>query len=345
MRIATYNVQSFDRLFGRDGDDSDDDGGDLLDDDGPSGRYGISRRRQTAALGAVFHALDADAVMVIEAPDERREQGGVPALETFARHFKLRARKGVTGFPSDTRQEITLLHDPDALQARHDSQADGVARFDETFLLDLNEDGHPDTIRWSKPPLEVAVTTARGTPLRLIGVHAKSKAVHGARDSAHATRIGIDNRRKQLAQCVWLRARVDRHLAAGEATIVLGDFNDGPGIDEVEALFGRSGVEIVLGEGNAVRLFDPSARVVSSRRTLAAPTTARFRLPPDDEGEARWLSALLDYVMVTPDLRERRPRWRIWHPFDDPACYADEALRDALLAASDHFPVTLDLDV
>jgi endonuclease/exonuclease/phosphatase family metal-dependent hydrolase len=49
--------------------------------------------------------------------------------------------------------------------------------------------------------------------------------------------------------------------------------------------------------------------------------------------------------MVSPDLRAKNPRWRIWHPFDNRACWRDEALRDALLHASDHFPVTLDLDL
>ena len=58
-----------------------------------------------------------------------------------------------------------------------------------------------------------------------------------------------------------------------------------------------------------------------------------------------YLHALLDYIMVSPDLAARRPRWHIWHPFDDPACYADPPLRDALLTASDHFPVTLDIDL
>ncbi len=40
----------------------------------------------------------------------------------------------------------------------------------------------------------------------------------------------IENRRKQLAQCVWLRQRVAGHLQAGDSLIVLGDFNDGPGL-------------------------------------------------------------------------------------------------------------------
>ena len=125
--------------------------------------------------------------------------------------------------------------------------------------------------------------------------------------------------------------------------VVMGDFNDGPGLDAQERLFGRSGIEIVLGEGEVPerRLYDPHAALALSHPMAAQPATARFAVPPD----WRILSALLDYAMISPDLRTHAPRWRIWHPFDDPAIYADTALREALLAASDHFPVTLDLDL
>jgi hypothetical protein len=111
-------------------------------------------------------------------------------------------------------------------------------------------------------------------------------------------------------------------------------------LDEYEQLFGRSGVEIVLGEETGIHLHDPHARMALTRRVGAMPVTARFYIPQ----EKRYLQALLDYVMLSPDLCARDPHWRIWHPFDDPVCYGTPELRDALLAASDHFPVSVDLD-
>jgi hypothetical protein len=334
MRFATWNVQWFDHLY--------DEQSRLWNDDGRGGREGVTRAEQTQAIARVLHALDADAILIVEAPDSRRRsRDGLPVLADFARRAGLRTSQALMGFPSDSRQEIALLFDPDVLRARHDPQSGEPPRFDGTFRADLDGDGRPEPIRWSKPPLEADLLTDAGHRLRLIGVHAKSKAAHGARDEGHALRIAVENRRKQLAQCLWLRARVDRHLAQGDPLIVLGDFNDGPGLDEHEAQFGRSGIEIVLGEGDGPRLFDPHAALALRGPTAAQPATARFRIPPD----GRWLSALLDYVMVSPDVRARRPRWRIWHPFDDPACWRDEALRNALLHASDHFPVTLDIDL
>tara|TARA_R110002049_G_scaffold10127_6_gene50558 strand:- start:27762 stop:28784 length:1023 start_codon:yes stop_codon:yes gene_type:complete len=339
MRIATYNVEWFSGLF--------DQNNDLFDDGGWSGRYNVTRAAQTAALGRVFQALDADAVMVIEAPDQSRKQSTVRALEGFAARFGLRAREAVMGYSNDTQQEIALLYDPGSITARHApggvfsglDGASGAPRFDGVLRIDLDIDATEDRVVFSKPPLELAVTTRSGFAFHMIGAHLKSKAPHGATSDAEAMTFGIANRRKQLAQAIWLRVRIETHLAAGTPLMVMGDMNDGPGLDEFEDLFGRSSVEIVLGQGQA-GLFDPHAKQALSRRLGPAPTTARFWIRP----EKRYLQALLDYIMVTRDFRKRGARWRIWHPMDDPECWHNDELRDALVTASDHFPVTIDFD-
>lgn len=341
MRIATYNVEWFNALF--------DDEDQLLEDDGPSGRHGVSRIEQIVALGIVFTALDADAVMIIEAPDEGPGRSCVAALEGFAARFGLRARKALVGFASESQQEIALLYDPDVLRARHDPQGEPTGkrgsgdapRFDGVFRLDGNDTPEDmQTVRFARPPLELAVETATGMRLRMIGVHTKSKVPHGARDAEDAIRVALENRRKQLAQCLWLRQRIESHLAAGEPLIVLGDFNDGPELDEYDALLPRSGIEVVLGwDGpRALQLYDRHARKALSRHLAAAPASARFQMH-----DGQFLSALLDYVMLSPDLCAGGPVWRIWHPFDDPGCFRVPELREALLAASDHFPVSIDI--
>lgn len=335
LRLATYNVEWFNALF--------DDHGRMLADAGPSSRYKTSRAEQLGALGIVFTALDADLVLVIEAPDTNSRRSTVTALEGFAHHFGLRARKAVIGFPSDTEQEIACLYDPDRLTVHHDplgaaSTSHGSAdapRFDGTFRYDFDANAVTETIRFSKPPLELAIRTSGGTALRLVGVHAKSKNPYGAVGRAAEIRLSVENRRKQLAQCLWIRARAEAHLAADESLIVLGDFNDGPGLDTYERLFGRSGVEIVLGT-DAPRLHDPHADMALASRIGLTPTTARFWLAP----QKRYFEALLDFIMLSPDLVPGAA-WRIWHPFNDPEI--DPDLRDALLSASDHFPVTVDL--
>ena len=334
MRIATYNVEWFNRLFSNDGQ--------LINDDSWSSRWDVTKARQTEALGTIFAKMNADAVMIIEAPDSSPNRDGETALQTFASAFGLRSNRALIGFPNDTQQEIALLYDPSAMKVVH-KPLGGTAdtpSFDQDFFLDVDVDAKPDPIRWSKPPLEVEVTLQNQKVLNLIGVHAKSKAPHGATEASEATRISIENRRKQLAQCIWLRRRVEQHLDQHNPLIVLGDFNDGPGLDEYEKLFGRSGVEIVLGEGATNKLFDPHARLALGSKLGAKPSTARFR-----RKDGPYLQALLDYIMVSEDLMECQPKWQIWHPFDHPGCFADPILRDALLDASDHFPVVLDIDL
>ncbi len=114
MRIATYNVEWFNALFDHDGH--------ILDDAGPSARYGVTRADQLAGLGIVFTAMNADAVLVVEAPDQNRRRTTAGQLEAFAAMFGLRTRKAVAGFPSETEQEIALLYDPERLSAVHDPQ-------------------------------------------------------------------------------------------------------------------------------------------------------------------------------------------------------------------------------
>ena len=247
MRIATYNVEWMNALF--------DDDNALRLDDSWSSRYDITKAQQGAAVGRVFQALDADAVMIIEAPDHGSKRDTVVALENFARHFGLRANRAVIGFANTTQQEIALLYDPETLNVRHDPQGEAAGktgahvapRFDSAFRIDLDIDAVEDLVQFSKPPLELALRTVSGFEFRMIGAHLKSKAPHGAENRDEVMRFSIANRRKQLAQAIWLRQRISAHLAAGDALMVMGDMNDGPGLDEYEHLFGRSSVEILLG--------------------------------------------------------------------------------------------------
>lgn len=347
MRLATWNIEWFNTLFEDDA---------LMRDARWSARRDVTRARQADAIAAVLRAMDPDALLVVEAPDERERGSTARRLTAFAAAYDLRLSRAMIGFDNGTQQEIALWFDPASLSARHDAigarmdAAEARARdltetpaprFDSVLPLDLDEDGRVDLHRFSKPPLEAVVTPTGGAPFRIIGVHCKSKAPHGASSPAEAREISLINRRKQLAQCEWLRRRIDHHLDRGEDVIVLGDLNDGPGLDEYERLFGRSGVEIVMGDiATPDRLLrNPFVRVRLHAKFGWRPATARFY----HRDKGRYINALLDFIMLTPDLAARTgPEWRIWHPFDDAQIYGDKPLREALLTASDHFPVTLD---
>lgn len=341
MRIATWNIEWFTGLFDHEGR--------ILEDDAASGRYGVSRRAQLLGIGIVMAAMDADAIFIVEAPDDNKRQSTVAQLEAFAALCGLRCRAAIMGLPSDTEQELALLYDPDVLTP---SFAPGgtpeAPRFDAVFGIDLGGTAGMERAHFARAPLELLITPAKGAPFRMIGVHAKSKAPHGARNDADVARIGARNRRKQIAQCLWLRRRIETHLREGARLIVLGDLNDGPGLDDFEGLLGISGVEIVMGcdlaQGCAIpgpmRLYDPHALAALRRPLGGGPSTARFF----DQRLRRFFPALLDYILVSHAIELTQPGWRIWHPFDDPKCFKNDELRQALLDASDHFPVTLDFD-
>ena len=340
LRLATYNVEWFTELF--------DDNGAFLNDDTLSIRYNVSRAQQFEAIGAVLSALDADAVMIIEGPDQSETRSAARALENFAAHFKLRARRALVGFTSNTRQEIVLIYDPDVMSVRHDPMGDAdktsaAPRFDFEYLYDLNGDGVAENIGFSKPPLEVLAEIFDGPDLRLIGVHTKSKAPRATRNKAEFVAQSIQNRRKQLAECFWLRGRVAQILVQGLPLIVLGDFNDGPGLDEYERQFGYSSVEVVMGASNPnqAQLFDPHGAKIAAPWGDIAPTTSRFYLP-ELKG---YFEALLDFIMVSPSIAAAAPTWRIWHPLHDAEIAANSVLAAALLTASDHFPVSIDINL
>lgn len=336
IRIATWNVEWFAGLF--------DQYNNLMADSAPSRRYKINREDQADAIAYVLERVDADLFVIIEAPNTGGTQNTVAALEKFARAYGLRQNRALIGFANHTQQEIAALYDPNTVGLAHTPMETPEApRFDRTFALDVNVDGQPDVHSFSKPPLEMTLTAPLfEQPLSLIGVHAKSKAPHKARDARHAATLAIASRRKQLAQCLWLRARIDALLEAGNPVIVLGDLNDGPGIDHYEQLFGKSSVEVVLGdpEDPDLQLYDPHASAWLNPRQGWSLASARFY----HRDFRRYVNALLDYVMLSQNLRNRhQPVWRIWHPFDEPDIYADPPMRDALLTASDHFPVSVDL--
>lgn len=335
MRIATWNIEWFSALF--------DAGDKLIADDAWSKRHDVTRATQADAIAYGIERLNADVLMVIEAPNHGTTQSTVRALEGFAATYGLRQNRAVIGFPNGTQQEIAALYDPEAVKLEHAPlESLRAPRFDESFRMDVDVDDQPDVHTFSKPPLEVRMTAPGFPEITLIGVHAKSKAPHKASGAAEEQAMSIANRRKQLAQCVWLRRRIEDMLRENMPVVVLGDLNDGPGLDHYEKLFGRSSVEVVIGSPDEpeTRLFDPNADAWANPRQGFFMGTARFY----NRDFQRYVNAILDYVMVSPDIRETlRPRWRVWHPFDDPRIYKDPALRDALLAASDHFPVSVDL--
>ena len=187
MRIATYNVEWFDALFDRNANP--------LIDHNWSSRYNVTRAGQWQAAAQVMRAIDADCILVVEAPNHKTGRSTVDMLERFAGEFGLRAAQAALGFTNDTQQELAFLYDPHRCSLRHEPMsAPDFPRFDGTYSIDLDVDAVSDRIRFSKPPFEAELMCHDGRCITLIGAHLKSKAPHGARSKDEAMLISIANR-------------------------------------------------------------------------------------------------------------------------------------------------------
>ncbi len=319
MRLASYNIEWMNGLF-KDNH--------LQLDDQRSARENATRKEQAIAIADVLRMINADLFLILEAPNEANPGDTVKALENFAANFSLRQNTALMGHASGTDQEIALLFDPKIITAHFEPYAHPDApAFDHKFTLNLPGATH-NSYEFSKPPLETQIIHQPSNfAFRLIGAHLKSKAPHGASNDQEAQQISFENRRKQIAQATWIRKRIDHmHFPF----IVAGDFNDGPGMDDYEAILGQSSIDI-LTQNN--KLYDPSLKNQDKH------TTSRFYNHEDQS----YKEALLDFIFVSKEMRPFARSWRIWHPLQDRALSANPKWRDALLTASDHFPVSLDL--
>ena len=59
-----------------------------------------------------MRAIDADCILVVEAPNHKTGRSTVDMLERFANEFGLRAAQAALGFTNDTQQELAFLYDP-----------------------------------------------------------------------------------------------------------------------------------------------------------------------------------------------------------------------------------------
>ena len=82
LRIAAYNVEWFAGLF--------DDEDQLILDDSWSARHGVVKRRQAEAVAEVVRTVDADIMLIVEAPNDGRHASCVAALEGFADQHNVR---------------------------------------------------------------------------------------------------------------------------------------------------------------------------------------------------------------------------------------------------------------
>jgi hypothetical protein len=230
---------------------------------------------------------------------------------------------------------MTVTHDPGG-----NANTRSNPPFDGEFFYDADDDRIDEVYRHYRPPLEAHIELSGGGVFHLMGVHTKSKGIFNSMDQIHLERESRRNRLKLFAECAWIRKRVVDWLAEGRMFVVLGDINDGPGMDLHEFRFGRSAVEVIMGD-----LFEPDLVL---RNYVGRPKWTRYGWEPasarfKDRITEDHINVLIDHILVSPNLPPfgDNPA-RVWNPYEHDDLREHRA---PFLTASDHFPITMDVDL
>jgi endonuclease/exonuclease/phosphatase family metal-dependent hydrolase len=221
--------------------------------------------------------------------------------------------------------------------------------FNEPYIADTNESLVKEQYEHYRPPLELSVkSVADGAEVaRMIVAHAKSKGIFDRVSFARYEQLSERNRKKLFAECMSIRERCDQWLEteAERPVIVMGDINDGFGKDYYEQRFSRSAVEILLGD---VWYPDWILRsVIQEKPKLGkygwTPSTSRYTDNVTDDT----LNVLIDHILVSRQVKVLDTT--VWNPYIDhkPQTKEDQvnAIKAELKAASDHFPVSAELEL
>ena len=337
LTIAVYNVEWMMRLFDTNG---------ILKTDAES----LLRAQNLATAVA---AIDPDIIGIVEGPDTTvsGSKSASAQLEQWAAHFGLDASyRGVHGFPSGGRQELCALYKSSILNVVHaPTMAKNKHPFNQPFTADTNETLVKELYEHYRPPLELSVKSAADGSelLRIVVAHAKSKGIFDRVDFARYEQLSERNRKKLYAECLSIRERCDQWLndKPERPVIVMGDINDGFGQDYYEQRFSRSAVEILLGD-----VWYPEKilrSVIADKPKLGkfgwTPATSRFT----DTLTNDTLNVLIDHILISQQVSVKDVT--VWNPYldhkPDSKDQTVKALKAVLKNASDHYPVSVRIDL
>ncbi len=282
-------------------------------------------------LAALLRSIDADVIAIQEGPSRAAE------LALFVDEYLEGAYEFFHG-DSGGQQKLALLYravTSATLTAPEDLVSDWEA--------DVDGDAVLDRYRFTRTPLVVDLVVG-DKPLQLVVAHTKSNFINMGRElwENPATRQAfiveaLTNRRRISAEGMRIRRYLDARLSADPAVpiIVLGDLNDGPGLDYFEERYLTHNVtDIVVGSA-----FRPEWQFTHAQHDV--PAAQRYTAVFEDFIPTREVRRLLlDHVLLSPGVGPGSGAIR--HVEYD-AQVVDGGVRRQDRPC-DHRPVTVDLD-
>lgn len=278
------------------------------------------------AISAVINRLNPDILAISEAANADEEH------QSFIDTFLNGGYQVVSGASRGGQNLVFYIRDPFQLV-----EIDEVGNFYDPWNVDIDEDKVTEHIRWDRKPLEAVFRIGQGANaqrIRVINVHAKSKGIFDVVDLSRFQEISLGNRKKLIAQATKLRERLDELLAEATPvpTVVLGDMNDGPGLDAYERKLGRSFVETTMGSVfNPESIFRNALQHIDDELRWTADFPDPIVNNPRDFNHRVWI----DHILVSPDLADPQGQLRLVAGSGE----IDEN-DDIAELASDHFAVS-----
>ena len=238
-------------------------------------------------------------------------------------------------------QELCAIYDSSKINVRFKPTTSTKNQFNKPFLVDTTNKLIKEQYKHYRPPLELVMEDLSGTELtKVIVAHTKSKGIFAVVDLAKFEQISERDRMRLYAECMSIRMKCDTYLEDGSNVIVMGDINDGIGMDFYENKFSKSAVEILLGD-----VWKPENILLSVLKKPKwgkygwKPSSSRYRdrITEDD------VNVLIDHVLISSGINFSEGK--VWNPFELKDDVDVQAIRNELKKASDHFPITAKIEV
>ncbi len=326
LKIAIYNVEWMRRLFDKNGNPI------TTGDEG-------NRSQQ---LATIVSTINPDFLGIVEGPDTLVNGSKTASiqLEKWANHFGLNNNfKGVHGHPSNGQQELCALYDSSKIKVEFTPTNSSKNQFDQPFLVDTTNRLIKEQYKHYRPPLELTIKSLTNNHFsKVIIAHTKSKGIFAPVDYAKYEQISERDRMRLYAECMSIRDKCDEYLTTGNNVIVMGDINDGVGMDFYENRFSKSAVEILLGD-----LWEPEMilkSVLPKPKWTSngwKPSSSRFRDRITEDN----INVLIDHILISQGLFSSNSK--VWNPYLEKDDIVIQSLSNELKNASDHFPIVAEV--
>jgi endonuclease/exonuclease/phosphatase family metal-dependent hydrolase len=259
-------------------------------------------QRTAARLAALIGEIDADVLALQEAPSRSAE------LDLFVDTYLVDngvARYAYLRGDSGGAQKLALLYKPAAVDSAILTPHEAIGMLLDPWEADVDGDGFLDLYQFTRQPLIVNLEIG-GHFLQVIVMHTKSNFVNQGKAMWEnpATRqnyiVGaLKNRRRIAAEGMRVRKYVEARLDAdaGARIVILGDLNDGPGMDLFEEKYlSHSVTDILVGSS-----FEPEWQFDHTQHDV--PRDRRYTAVFDDfVTGTQGKRILLDHVLLSPGL-------------------------------------------